>query len=132
MEWLTASLEFARYFVRYILTGFVMYGVFMVVERIRPAERHQPLKHVWFNLAWYVLYTIVSLALQAAGIGAIVGIAQGWIGGPLLDLPVPQSAWSYGLLALLYFLITDFFYYWFHRWQHKRAFLWEQHKFSPQ
>jgi sterol desaturase/sphingolipid hydroxylase (fatty acid hydroxylase superfamily) len=31
-------------------------------------------------------------------------------------------------MALLYVLIIDFFYYWFHRWQHT-TLLWEQHKF---
>ena len=125
MEWLAAPLDFAKY----LLTGFLMYGCFMIVERTRPAERHQPLKHLWFNLAWYILYTLISLSFQAIGFGAIIMIMQGWLNGPLIDLPVPQNAWVYGLLALLYFLVTDFFYYWFHRWQHKTAFLWEQHKF---
>ena len=124
MDWLAAPLGFAKY----VLTGFVMYGVFMVAERIRPVEPHQPWKHLWFNLRWYVVYSVISLTIQALGIGVLVTLAQNWVGSPLIPLPVPHNAFTYGLLALLYFAMTDFFYYWFHRWQHKRAFLWEQHK----
>ncbi|KAM3095163.1 hypothetical protein ACKFKG_14290 [Phormidesmis sp. 146-35] len=65
MEWLQAPLEFAKEFVKYILTAFVIYGVFMTIEQIRPAERHQPLRHIWFNLRWYVLYSAISLSLGA-------------------------------------------------------------------
>ncbi|MEO1743093.1 MAG: sterol desaturase family protein [Cyanobacteria bacterium J06629_9] len=124
MDWLAAPLGFAKY----VLTGFLMYGVFMLVERVRPVEPNQPWRHLWFNLRWYVLYSVISLSIQALGIGLLVTLAQEWVGSPLIPLPLPQNAWTYTLLALLYFLMTDFFYYWFHRWQHKRAFLWEQHK----
>ncbi|MDB9527378.1 sterol desaturase family protein [Oscillatoria sp. CS-180] len=125
MEWLAAPLGFARY----LLTAFVMYGCFMVAERIRPVEPRQPLTHIWFNLRWYVVYSIVIVLMQALGIGLIVSALQKSLGAPFISLPIPQNIWTYGLLALSYFLITDFFYYWFHRWQHKVPFLWEQHKF---
>ena len=101
----------------------------MLVERLRPVEPHQPLRHMWFNLQWYVIYSVVSLVLQAVGIGVVVTLIQDWLGAPLIRLPVPRSSGVYGLTALLYLLSTDFFYYWFHRWQHTKAFLWEQHKF---
>jgi hypothetical protein len=42
MEWLSASLGFAKY----VLTGFIMYGCFMIVERLRPVEPHQPWGHL--------------------------------------------------------------------------------------
>ncbi|MEM9162932.1 MAG: sterol desaturase family protein [Cyanobacteria bacterium P01_F01_bin.4] len=124
MEWLAAPLGFAKY----LLTAFVMYGCFMLVERIRPVERKQPWSHLWFNLRWYVIYSVVSLAIQTMGISAVVTLVQRWTGGPWIRLPVPQTGLTYVLAALFYFLVTDFFYYWFHRWQHKTAFLWEQHK----
>ncbi|MEM0980883.1 MAG: sterol desaturase family protein [Cyanobacteria bacterium P01_H01_bin.58] len=125
MEWINAPLSFGKY----VMTAFLMYGCFMVVERLRPVEPHQPLRHIWFNLRWYVLYSAISLSLRAIGIGAVVTWLQNWLGAPFIKLPIPQTFWSYGLLALLYFLVTDFFYYWFHRWQHTKPFLWEQHKF---
>jgi len=125
MEWLSAPLGF----VKYLLTAFVMYGCFMVVERLRPVEPRQPLTHIWFNLRWYVVYSLVIIGLQALGIGLIVSGMQNWLRAPLISLPIPQNVWTYTLVAILYFLVTDFFYYWFHRWQHTTAFLWEQHKF---
>lgn len=125
MEWLAAPLGF----VKYLLTGFVMYGCFMLVERLRPVEPHQPLRHIWFNLQWYVLYSIVGIFLQAIGIGVVVTLVQNSVGGSLIKLPEPQDPAIYVLLALLYFGVIDFFYYWFHRWQHTKPFLWEQHKF---
>ncbi|MEO1297581.1 MAG: sterol desaturase family protein, partial [Cyanobacteria bacterium J06636_16] len=125
MEWLAAPLGF----IKYVLTGFLMYGCFMLVERIRPVETRQPLRHIWFNLRWYVFYSVIGLFLRAVGIGVVVTLVQSWVGAPLFRLPEPQGPWLYGLLALLYFLVTDFFYYWFHRWQHTKPFLWEQHKF---
>ena len=91
MDWLAAPLGFSKY----ILTGFVMYGVFILVERIRPVEKHQPLSHIWFNLRWYVVYSLVSLAIQATGIGVIVALVQGWVGGPWIQLPVPQNGFIY-------------------------------------
>jgi sterol desaturase/sphingolipid hydroxylase (fatty acid hydroxylase superfamily) len=125
MEWLAASLGFARY----ILTAFIMYGCFMVVERIRPVEPHQPLSHILFNLRWYVVYVLIIFGFQGLGVGLIVSGLQAQLGAPWIQLPLPQNIGIFILLSLLYFLITDFFYYWFHRWQHTIPFLWEQHKF---
>ena len=125
MEWLAAPLGFAKY----VLTGLVMYGCFMVAERIRPAEPHQPLSHIWFNLRWYVVYSLIVVLIQALGIGVAITWIQELLGAPLISLPIPQNIWGYGLLSLLYLLVTDFFYYWFHRCQHQAPFLWEQHKF---
>ncbi|MEB3356608.1 MAG: sterol desaturase family protein [Synechococcales bacterium] len=124
MEWLAAPLGFARY----LLTAFVMYGCFLLVERLCPVEPHQPWRHLRFNLVWYIVYSLISVSLQATGIGLFVTVIQGWLGAPFIHLPIPQDPLAYGLMALLYFLVTDFFYYWFHRWQHTTAFLWEQHK----
>ncbi|KAM3111815.1 sterol desaturase family protein [Phormidesmis sp. 146-33] len=127
MEWLQAPLEFAKEFVKYILTAFVIYGVFMTIEQIRPAERHQPLRHIWFNLRWYVLYSAISLSLGAIGLKMIVAHLQ-QLDTPHLSIPAPHNSVELLLVALFYFLLTDFFYYWFHRLQHT-TFLWEQHKF---
>ena len=67
--------------------------------------------------------------MQTVGINKVVTIIQEQLNAPFINIPAPSNWWQYVLLALLYFLITDFFYYWFHRWQHKISFLWEQHKF---
>ncbi|MEM8829555.1 MAG: sterol desaturase family protein [Cyanobacteria bacterium P01_G01_bin.19] len=116
-------------FFKYILTGIIMYGCFIVVERIRPVEKHQPLKDIWFNLQWYVLYSVVAISLQTLGMSKIIEFTQNRLNAPFIEIPTPSNWWQYAFFALLYFLAVDFFYYWFHRWQHKTAFLWEQHKF---
>jgi sterol desaturase/sphingolipid hydroxylase (fatty acid hydroxylase superfamily) len=116
-------------FIKYLLQAFIIYGVFIVIERLRPVEPNQPLRHMFFNLKWYVIYTLFGFAINAVGIGALVGLTQNWLGGPYLTWTAPQSWLEKFLGILAYFLIVDFFYYWLHRWQHKNAFLWEQHKF---
>ncbi len=116
-------------FIKYILTAFLMYGVFILIERFRPAEPNQPFKHILFNLQWYVIYTLFAFAINAVGIGALVGLTRRWFGGPYLTFPEPHNLFEKIAGVLLYFLIVDFFYYWFHRLQHTNSFLWEQHKF---
>ncbi|MEM9502341.1 MAG: sterol desaturase family protein, partial [Cyanobacteria bacterium P01_E01_bin.43] len=86
MEWLAAPLGFAKY----VLTGLVMYGCFMVAEHIRPAEPHQPLSHIWFNLRWYVVYSLIVVLIQALGIGVAITWIQELLGAPLISLPIPQ------------------------------------------
>jgi len=123
MEWLQGLFGFARY----LVTAFVLYGIFMAIERLRPAERHQPLGHIGFNLRWYVVYSALSLSMGAIGLSQVVPYLQK-INIPRITIPAPQNAGQWVLVALVYFLLTDFFYYWFHRWQHTTV-LWEQHKF---
>ena len=125
MEWLSAPLGF----IKYLVTGFLMYGCFIILERISPVEPHQPLKDIWFNLRWYIIYSFVGISIQAIGIQKIVVLTQNWLNAPYINIPAPNNWWQYAIASLLYFAITDFFYYWFHRWQHTISFLWEQHKF---
>ena len=60
-------------FVRYILIAFIMYGGFILIERLRPVEPHQPLKDIFFNLRWYVLYSLVNVLMQTVGINKVIG-----------------------------------------------------------
>jgi sterol desaturase/sphingolipid hydroxylase (fatty acid hydroxylase superfamily) len=123
MDWLQTLLGFTKY----LITAFVIYGVFMAIERIRPAERHQPLGHIWFNLRWYVVYSAISLSLGAIGLSTVVDRLHSF-NTPHISIPAPRNWAELLLIALFYFLVTDFFYYWFHRFQHT-TLLWEQHKF---
>ncbi|MBF2050437.1 MAG: sterol desaturase family protein [Leptolyngbya sp. IPPAS B-1204] len=122
-------LESSLGFLKYLLTAFLLYGIFIVVERICPAEPHQPFRKILFNLQWYVLYSVVSLGMIQLGLNLVVPTLQQWLGAPLWHIPAPKNIWGYGLAVLAYFLATDFFYYWFHRAQHQIPLLWEQHKF---
>jgi sterol desaturase/sphingolipid hydroxylase (fatty acid hydroxylase superfamily) len=122
MDWLLGILK-------YLLTGLVLYAIFAIVERIRPAERHQSAAQVWFNLQWYVLYTLLALGLAQLGLERIVPGLQQLTGAPWIKLGGSDHISYYLVAALGHFLLVDFFYYWFHRGQHQVNFLWEQHKF---
>jgi sterol desaturase/sphingolipid hydroxylase (fatty acid hydroxylase superfamily) len=122
MDWLLGTLK-------YLATGFVLYAVFALIERIRPAQRGQSAQQVWFNLQWYVVYTLLALAMVQVGLGSAVERLQALTGGPWIKIGPLDSLWLYAVAALAHFLLVDFFYYWFHRWQHRISFLWQQHKF---
>jgi sterol desaturase/sphingolipid hydroxylase (fatty acid hydroxylase superfamily) len=116
-------------FIQYVLKAFIIYGIFLLIERLRPVEPNQPFRHIFFNLQWYVVYTLFGLVINAVGIGVLVELIQHWLGGPYLKLPATHNLLEKILGVILYFLIVDFFYYWLHRLQHTTPFLWEQHKF---
>ncbi|MCC5667843.1 sterol desaturase family protein [Nostoc sp. CHAB 5784] len=125
MEWIDPVFGF----IKYVLKAFLIYGVFILIERLRPVEPNQPFRDIVFNLKWYVVYTLFAFLLNAIGIGALVEITRHWLGGPYLTLPEPSN-WIETILGIaFYFVILDFFYYWLHRFQHTNSFLWEQHKF---
>jgi sterol desaturase/sphingolipid hydroxylase (fatty acid hydroxylase superfamily) len=105
-------------------------GVFLLIERIYPVQRHQPLKHIFFNFQWIAFYLLLNQVLSS-----IPAIAQGMaqikklIGGPYLSIAFPENILGQVASWFLYLFILDFFYYWLHRFQHKVPFLWAQHQF---
>jgi sterol desaturase/sphingolipid hydroxylase (fatty acid hydroxylase superfamily) len=125
MEWMDAVFSF----VEYVLKGMLMYGVFIVIERVRPAEPNQPLRHIIFNLKWYVVYILLAFGINTLGLATLVELTHSWLGGAYINFPAPRNGIETILGIILYFLIVDFFYYWFHRLQHTNSFLWGQHKF---
>lgn len=125
MEWI----DNVSIFVKYVLKGLLMYGVFLLIERLRPAEPNQPFRHILFNLKWYIVYTLLAFLMNAIGIATLVELTRNWLGGAYLRFPAPRNWIETFFGVILYFLIVDFFYYWFHRCQHTNSFLWEQHKF---
>ena len=75
----------------YVLEGLIIYGMFILIERLRPAEPNQPFKHILFNLQWYVLSVLFASAINAIGIGALVELTGRWLGGPYFTLPEPNN-----------------------------------------
>ena len=98
----------------------------LLLERLRPAERGQPLSDIGFNL----VYIPIVLLLNALLVPPLVSLTGPWIRGHGLSIPVhlPDGVGWQLLQALAYFFIYDFFYYWFHRAQHVVPVLWAQHK----
>jgi sterol desaturase/sphingolipid hydroxylase (fatty acid hydroxylase superfamily) len=99
-----------------------------LVERRFPAGAVKPLSNWFLNLK----ISFLSLALGpvvAVLLGMLLGYISSSIGVGFIDLRITQGT---GIgRAVMAFLIwvfaTDFFYYWFHRFEHE-SFLWQQHK----
>jgi len=104
-------------------------AIFFAAERLFPATGHKSMRGWSFNLATTVLY-LAGSAL-ASGLGALIGTALGQrLGGGLIDLRIPRADTVPGAVAatLLFLFVYDFFYYWWHRAQHKHPSLWAIHK----
>jgi sterol desaturase/sphingolipid hydroxylase (fatty acid hydroxylase superfamily) len=111
-----------------VKVAMMVYGVGLAIEYFRPAENNQPVRDILFNLVYTVIFVFVS-AFLIRSTSWIIAPVVGWAGGPLLQFELGDGvAWEL-LYAISFFVIFDFFYYWFHRFQHKSRILWAQHKF---
>ena len=103
--------------------------VFAVLERLFPAVERKAVKEWGFNLSVSVLYMMVGAI--AAVVGEFIGekLRAGLHGG-LINLKIGKTGGIAQDLAatLLSILIFDFFYYWWHRSEHKYPGLWAMHK----
>ena len=98
----------------------------LLLERIFPAERNQPLRHIGFNL----LYAPVFFFITALALPPLQSITAPWVAASGGWVPIKLADSTWGLLAqgMAYIVVYDFFYYWFHRAQHTFKPLWAQHK----
>jgi sterol desaturase/sphingolipid hydroxylase (fatty acid hydroxylase superfamily) len=103
--------------------------VFAVLERLFPAVERKAVKEWGFNLSVSVLYMTVGAI--AAVVGDFIGekLRTGLHGG-LINLKMAKTGGIARDFAatLLSLLIFDFFYYWWHRSEHKYPGLWAIHK----
>jgi sterol desaturase/sphingolipid hydroxylase (fatty acid hydroxylase superfamily) len=110
----------------------IVLAVGLVIETLRPAERHQPRRHILFNLGYIAFLILFSTMVMPALMGLMQPIVQRY--GLQIPIAFPDSPiWQIALIwqiaqLLAFFFIYDFFYYWFHRAQHTLAFAWPQHK----
>lgn len=125
---------FSAYFLGFLKTTVAVWSSAIVIgflfEKIFPAEKNQPKAHLWLNLKYAVLYGAVIYFLSP--------FINGWVQKAvsispfkpffLFEFETPTILLQI-LGGLLTFLVTDFFYYWLHRSQHKIPLLWEQHSF---
>jgi len=111
-----------------LLLKFVLpvYAIGLLIERFVPAERRQP----WRGMAFNVGYTALYLFLIQLLVPPLSQWTQPWIhaaGGGWIKLVLGDSLPEQVLRGLLFFLVFDFFYYWWHRAQHS-SWLWPLHK----
>ncbi|WP_421654829.1 sterol desaturase family protein [Leptothermofonsia sp. ETS-13] len=111
------------------ITQFILpiYAGFFVIEKIFPAQRKQPVRDLVFNLLWFFLFWFLTILLIFP-LNQLVGVAKAVV-------PIPRMSFTFGTdlpsqiaNGIVYFLIFDFFYYWFHRFQHTTPALWSIHK----
>jgi sterol desaturase/sphingolipid hydroxylase (fatty acid hydroxylase superfamily) len=130
----------ATYDPRAILAGWgaiaVAYFVLHVFERVAPAEKGQKYFGMLTN-GWITTAYLLLLPLAMFFPTQIVNAAVQWAGGPWIELNLgkfleaqikPVRMLLLLPVALVPIFVFDFFYYWFHRFQHTNAWLWEQHK----
>jgi sterol desaturase/sphingolipid hydroxylase (fatty acid hydroxylase superfamily) len=114
----------------YVLPQFLILILFSLAERVIPAAGpRKPLQGYILNLKLNALnYVTDPLLLSIVGAGVAVVGSQ--VGLGLLDLRF-STGHGIAILALAFLLnlfLYDFFYYWFHRFQHENRFLWQEHK----
>jgi sterol desaturase/sphingolipid hydroxylase (fatty acid hydroxylase superfamily) len=106
-----------------------LFAVFSLLERVLPAAGpRKPLRGYWLNfkvtLLEYVTIPILGGLTSVAVIALGKRLGLGWI-----DLRFSTGHGMMDLLLgfLLSTFIFDFFFYWYHRFQHE-SFLWQEHK----
>lgn len=109
-----------------ILFGMALLG--FALERLIPA-REQPGSNRFFNIPYSVLALVFVGAIFPFQI-AIAEAITGWLG---IQNIFNLNFDTHGLIALVVLamlveaLVTDFFFYWFHRCQHTVSVLWQAH-----
>ena len=109
-----------------ILFGMALLG--FALERLIPA-REQPGSNRFFNIPYSVLALVFVGAIFPFQI-AIAEAITGWLGIQNifnLNFNTHGSIALVVLAMLVEALVTDFFFYWFHRCQHTVSVLWQAH-----
>ena len=110
-----------------ILLG--MFAVFSILERVLPAAGpRKPLRGYWLNLKVTLFQVLIGPTLGGL-IGASTIALSNRLGLGLIDLrfSTGHGMMDFVLAFLLSTFIFDFFFYWYHRFQHE-SLLWQEHK----
>ena len=109
-----------------ILLLVLIAGLFIAIERLKPANALPQVKHWWVRVA---LINIVQVAIVFLAGLTWDKWAQGW---SLLNFRAHLGLWS---SAAVCYLVSTFVYYWWHRVRHESHFFWQlchQLHHSPQ
>ncbi len=103
--------------------------LFTALEWFFPAEKGHDRKAFWGNVKLVLAYRIGTFLYVGMFATFTMWLMQHLPRG-LIDLRfVTHGHFILDLAAaLLWFLVFDFFYYWFHRFQHQWTWLWKQHQ----
>jgi len=105
-----------------------LWGILALLERRFPAGTVKSASNWFLNLKINLLGLIVSPLLSVL-LGVFLGYVSSSIDVGFFDLRITQGVGiGRALVAFfIWFFAIDFFYYWWHRFQHV-SFLWQQHK----
>jgi sterol desaturase/sphingolipid hydroxylase (fatty acid hydroxylase superfamily) len=124
----------ARYSVQALWSawGAIVLGYvgFLILERLVPAQRHPDRREIGTDVRMNLIFIIMNPVALFLGAWLANPVAV-FIGGPQLRLGLAEigsEPVSGFILAFIPFLVFDFFYYWFHRFQHEWPWLWEVHR----
>lgn len=97
--------------------------IYIGLERLFPYDKGQKLfRKGWFND--FFLYTLVQSYLLGLVIFGLIGWLDKKAAGRLHLL----SSWPLWAQILFFFVVHDFYIYWFHRLQHTSKILWRTHE----
>lgn len=98
--------------------------IYIGLERLYPYERAQRMfrRGFWTD---FIMYSIVQSYLLGLVISALIRWIDGTTGLSRLEL---VSSWPLWTQCAFFFVVHDFYIYWFHRLQHANAYLWRTHE----
>ena len=105
--------------VPHFITIVCFYLIFAILEWKIPAQAKQSISGRIRNITYTVIYFLAGFALLS-----MITFNLPWPE----PLNIPESFLTSFLYCLLYIFIMDFFFYWYHRAQHKFALLWPIHE----
>lgn len=102
----------------------------LLLERLRPAESRQSWRALGFNLAVATTFLWLTTLIVPPLAAAVEPFSKKLS----LGIPVrfPDGLAGSFLQTVAFFVVFDFFFYWWHRAQHRWRWLWVQHKFHHQ
>ena len=107
-----------------------VFAVAFVIERLHPATRKQPWRGILFNVVVAFVFIYLTTLLVPPISAYVDPWRQHW--GHLIPIRFGDGLGGSILQTLTFFLIFDFWFYWWHRAQHSVRWLWVQHKFHHQ
>lgn len=97
----------------------------IIIELLAPARRLH-VRTVLMNLAYAPVYmTLAGIALYPIDHFLSPLLTRNLLGWTVTN----QPWWVVGFVTFVYLAVFDFFYYWFHRAQHRWPLLWRYHRF---
>lgn len=126
MEFFDSAKQFLHGYLYAMMYGLGFALVFLIIERVVPAERGQPLRDHWFNIKYYVGALLINLLLTPAIAGFVVAPLRAAYPN-VFGMIAPASVGGAVLFAFAYYFVFDLLYYAFHRLQHTSPLLWREH-----